>query len=138
QTSINAQYIPNTEKRGPATTRNRGWTSAQASLIAFTDDDCLPDEDWLSSLLNQFHGEDFIAFSGATKVRLPEFHTDFALNLSRLGDASLITANCACTKKALIKVGGFDERFKMAWREDSDLEFKLISNHITIKKVENA
>lgn len=138
QTTINAQYILSTDKKGPAATRNRGWVSAQAPLIAFTDDDCLPDKNWLSALLNQYHGEPLIAFSGKTQVSLPEHPTDFALNLSRLADASFITANCACTKKALIKIGGFDERFKMAWREDSDLEFKLISNHITIKKVVHA
>jgi glycosyltransferase involved in cell wall biosynthesis len=138
ETNLNAQYIPSTDKRGPAATRNRGWISAQAPLIAFTDDDCLPDKNWLATLLNHYHGECFIAFSGKTQVRLSKYPTDFALNLSKLADASFITANCACTKKALIKIGGFDERFKMAWREDSDLEFKLISNHITIKRVVHA
>jgi GT2 family glycosyltransferase len=29
-------------------------------------------------------------------------------------------------RSALIEVGGFDERFKRAWREDSDLQFALL------------
>src|SRR5690606_21950559 len=95
-------------------------------------------KDWLSSLLNQYHEENLIAFTGRTLVPLPENPTDFAMNLSKLGDAEFITANCACTKEALYKVGGFDERFRMAWREDSDLEFKFISNDIPIHKVNDA
>jgi hypothetical protein len=34
----------------------------------------------------------------------------------------------------LIKAGGFDEQFSMAWREDSDLEFKLIDKQHPNKK----
>ena len=33
--------------RGPAAARNAGWRSTQAPLIAFTDDDTVPDADWL-------------------------------------------------------------------------------------------
>ena len=35
-------------------------------------------------------------------------------------------------------VGGFDERFAMAWREDSDLEFKFLTNGIDVFKVTDA
>ena len=138
ETDLNAEYIPSEEKKGPASTRNRGWLCARAPLIAFTDDDCLPDKDWLRSILDRYHKENLIAFTGTTQVPLPKQPTDFAKNLSKLGEADFITANCACTKEALFKVGGFDERFRMAWREDSDLEFKLISLDIPIHKVNNA
>src|SRR5690606_13989020 len=40
-----------------------------------------------------------------------------------------------CTKKALIKTGGFDERFTAAWREDSDLHFKLLDQRIPVRKI---
>jgi GT2 family glycosyltransferase len=71
-------------------------------------------------------------------VPVPARPTDFALNTFHLQTASFITANCACTKQALIKVGGFDERFKAAWREDSDLEFKFMTLHIPIVKIKEA
>jgi len=38
----------------------------------------------------------------------------------------------------LEKVEGFDERFSMAWREDSDLEFKLLDQCIPVVKVDEA
>lgn len=36
------------------------------------------------------------------------------------------------------KVEGFDERFKAAWREDSDLHFKFLEHNIPINKSEKA
>jgi len=35
-------------------------------------------------------------------------------------------------------LGGFDERFKLAWREDSDLHFKLLMNGIPIVHADQA
>ena len=45
-----------------------------------------------------------------------------------------MTANCALTKEAFDEAGGFDEAFTMAWREDSDLHFKLLRTKIPIVK----
>jgi len=33
---------------GPGAARNRGWRAAQSELVAFTDDDCVPDPGWLA------------------------------------------------------------------------------------------
>lgn len=35
--------------RGPGPARNLGWRAARAPIIAFTDDDCLPDPGWLEA-----------------------------------------------------------------------------------------
>jgi glycosyltransferase involved in cell wall biosynthesis len=126
------------EKKGPAAARNLGWLSASGQLIAFTDDDCLPGVNWLSGFLDGYQNQEFIAYSGKTVVPLDPEPTDFALNTARLSEAEFITANCACTKAALLKVGGFDERFSMAWREDSDLEFKLLLAQVPLYRNEKA
>lgn len=127
-------------KSGPAAARNLGWMLANAPLVAFTDDDCIPDYGWLTAMWSayQAHRGTEIAFSGTTVVPVCAHPTDYEKNISRLASAEFITANCACSKKALKHVGGFDERFKMAWREDSDLQFKFIDHHIPILRVENA
>lgn len=135
QHPLNLRYLETAAKNGPAAARNLGWQSASAPLIAFTDDDCLPSAEWLSSLLAQYDGRGYLAMSGFTHVPLPDEPSDFELNTSHLQRASFITANCACTKEALYLVQGFDERFQQAWREDSDLEFKLICKQIPIIKV---
>ncbi len=38
------------ENSGPGAARNRGASIARGTLIAFTDDDCLPEEGWLEAL----------------------------------------------------------------------------------------
>ena len=132
------RYYSLKENKGPAAARNYGWLNAKGSLIAFTDDDCLPDKNWLIDICSVYNNETEIAYTGRVRVPLPDSPTDFELNTARLAEAEFITANCICTKAALLKVGGFDERFRMAWREDSDLEFKLLSENIPIVNLKNA
>jgi glycosyltransferase involved in cell wall biosynthesis len=125
-------------KKGPAAARNYGWLNAKGDIIAFTDDDCLPDTYWLKEIVANCNPEEDVAITGSVRVPISKSPTDYERNTANLQTADFITANCACTKKALIKAGGFDEQFSMAWREDSDLEFKLINNNIPIKRVEGA
>ncbi|RVT97294.1 glycosyltransferase [Mucilaginibacter limnophilus] len=132
------RYLPMAEKKGPAAARNHGWRNARGRIIAFTDDDCLPDMYWLNEIVNHCHPDENVALTGKVIVPLSKRPTDYELNTAHLQTADFITANCACTKQALELSGGFDEQFRMAWREDSDLEFKLISKHIPIKKIESA
>src|SRR4051812_19853042 len=42
------------ENRGPATARNAGWRAATAPIVAFTDDDCVPQAGWLAGLVDGF------------------------------------------------------------------------------------
>jgi glycosyltransferase involved in cell wall biosynthesis len=125
-------------KKGPAAARNLGWKTARASIIAFTDDDCLPDSNWLKAALGEFRTLSDMVFSGRVIVPLPEYPTDHELNTANLQTAEFITANCFCTKAALEKAGGFDERYGLAWREDSDLQFRFIELGIPIRKMETA
>ncbi|MFD0794068.1 glycosyltransferase [Mucilaginibacter litoreus] len=132
------RYLPLPQKKGPAAARNYGWLNARGSIIAFTDDDCLPDAHWLHEMVANCNPEEDVALTGKVIVPVGKRPTDYEQNTAHLQTADFITANCACTKKALMKAGGFDEQFSMAWREDSDLEFKFINNKIPIKKVESA
>jgi glycosyltransferase involved in cell wall biosynthesis len=138
---VQIRYFNLLVKMGPAAARNMGWKQAHAALIAFTDDDCIPDEGWLQAIYDLHVANGYpsaIAYAGKTIVPLPKTPTDYEKNISHLSEAEFITANCAVTKDALIKVGGFDERFTMAWREDSDLQFKLMREHITLIRNEGA
>ncbi|MBT1703815.1 glycosyltransferase family 2 protein [Chryseosolibacter indicus] len=140
KTNLNVYYYALPQKKGPAAARNMGWRKAAGELIAFTDDDCMPGSKWLSVLYQTFvqKGLEEIAFSGRTIVPIPKVPTDYEKNISNLERAEFITANCACSKKALLKVGGLDEQFTMAWREDSDLHFKLILHGVPVITLKNA
>lgn len=127
-------------KKGPAAARNYGWKKSSGELIVFTDDDCIPDPFWLEeyATLYQAMNERFIAFTGKVVVPVAEKPTDYEKNVAHLATAEFITANCACSRAALELTGGFDEDFPIAWREDSDLEFKLLEKDIPIVHVPEA
>ncbi len=136
---LNLHFCMLPVKSGPAAARNAGWQFAQAQLIAFTDDDCIPDPEWLESYLKaaQCSVGDF-TFTGSVQVPISHPPTDYEKNISGLATADFITANCCCPKYILAKVGGFDPRFEAAWREDSDLHFKLLKYGAKIHKVTSA
>lgn len=129
-------FLP--KRKGPAAVRNRGWHIARGELIAFTDDDCIPNIFWISALWDSYHRQGMVALRGRVIVPKPTHPTDYEQNVSHLETASFVTANCSCTRQALKKVHGFDERFSVAWREDSDLEFKLLRHHIPVRYVKEA
>jgi glycosyltransferase involved in cell wall biosynthesis len=134
----NFRYLFLPHKKGPAAARNLGWQKAQSRLIAFTDDDTIPHFNWLSSFLANSHETLAEAFTGKVKVPRPDEPTDYEMNIAHLEHADFVTANCACTRTALEITGGFDERFSMAWREDSDLEFKLLQQGVPIYHIPEA
>jgi len=134
------------EKKGPAAARNLGWRMAAGRLVLFTDDDCLPGKYWIRAywlayqICLQFNVDNWtfgpaLAFHGPISVPRPERPTDFERNTAGLETAEFVTANCACSRSALELVDGFDESFTMAWREDSELEFKFIKDAIPILHV---
>ena len=128
------------EKKGPAAARNKGAYLAKEELILFTDDDCLPHKNWIENFWNayQTNKQELIAFTGRTIVPHANTPTDYEKNITHLETAEFITANCACTKKTFNAVNGFDEDFPIAWREDSEFQFRLINHNIPIIKVEDA
>jgi glycosyltransferase involved in cell wall biosynthesis len=132
------RYFVLPDKKGPAAARNYGWLHARGELIAFTDDDCVPDKNWLKAFYAKYTQGKEVAFTGKTIVPVAKRPTDYELNIAGLQNADFITANCCVNKKVLERTGGFDEQFTMAWREDSDLEFKLLNENIKIEKIEAA
>jgi len=119
--------------QGPAAARNAGWQVARAPVVAFTDDDTVPDPDWLGAAERVLE-PDVVAVSGRVIVPAPNppvngvaaAPTDHELMTRGLESAEFVTANAFVRRSALIEIGGFDERFKRAWREDSDLQFSLL------------
>lgn len=130
-------YVAVTPRGGPARARNEGWRRARGAIIAFTDDDCIPERSWLREGIAAMNsGAD--ALSGRVVMPLPDRPTDYERDAAGLATAEFVTANCFCRRAALQAVGGFDERFTMAWREDSDLQFSLLTRGFRIHKAPTA
>ena len=114
---------------GPAAARNVGWRASDAPWIVFVDDDVVPTESWLDDLASDVSSAalDVVAVQGRVSVPLaPDRRpTDWERNVTGLETAKWITADMAVRRSALEKVGGFDERFPRAYREDADLALRL-------------
>lgn len=121
------RYIPVTgERHSPAIARNLGWRAAQGTYVAFTDDDCIPNSDWLRRGVETLDlGYDGV--TGQVDMPLSDHPTDYEINARGLMTSEFVTANCFYRKAILEAAGGFEERFEIAWREDTDLFFTAVA-----------
>jgi glycosyltransferase involved in cell wall biosynthesis len=120
------RYLRPERGRGPAVARNTGWRAARGGLIAFTDDDTVPNPHWLAEGERAMQAHpDWVALCGKVVVPVAPPATDHARMTQGLARAEFVTANAFVWRHALEAVSGFDERFTRAWREDSDLQFRL-------------
>src|SRR5690606_27836584 len=89
---------------GPAAARNAGWRAASAGMVAFTDDDAVPDRGWLVATLAAMT-PDVDAAWGPVVVPLPKAPTDYEVDAARLALSQFVTANCFCRKRLLERLG---------------------------------
>jgi histidinol-phosphate phosphatase family protein len=125
--------------RGPAAARNTGWrASGPSRWVAFLDDDVRVGPDWGERLIEDLAGLPATvgASQGRVRVPLPTHRrpTDWERNVAGLQDARWITADLCVRRAALVGVGGFDERFPRAYREDADLALRLMDAGWTLAR----
>jgi histidinol-phosphate phosphatase family protein len=118
--------------RGPAAARNVGWRASKSRWVSFLDDDVLPQPGWLAWLAHDLNAAEAARAVGSQAVlEVPgaagRRATDDERRTHRLATARWITADLVYRRDALIAVGGFDERFPRAYREDSDLALRMVS-----------
>jgi histidinol-phosphate phosphatase family protein len=114
---------------GPAAARNLGWRRSRAEWVAFLDDDVVPGPSWVADLLRDLAGvpAEVAASQGRIVVPMPAGRrpTDWERNVRGLETARWATADMAYRRAVLAEVGGFDERFPRAYREDADLALRV-------------
>jgi histidinol-phosphate phosphatase family protein len=116
-------------RRGPAAARNAGWRAARTEWVVFVDDDVRPADGWLDALRADLAraGEDIGGVQGRIVVPVPARPTDWERNVAGLAHARWATADMAYRRAVLEEVGGFDERFPRAYREDADLGLRVLA-----------
>jgi GT2 family glycosyltransferase len=113
----------------PGRQRNVGWRAARAPLIAFTDDDCRPDPDWLARLLEAARRNPEAILQG--RVRPDPFETDVlaapharTIEVDPPGPFAQ-TCNVLYPRELLESVAGFKESLRSG--EDTDLAERAIA-----------
>ncbi|MGE5178993.1 MAG: glycosyltransferase family 2 protein [Bacteroidota bacterium] len=122
---LGARFVMVQPRRGPGAARNAAAREARGEWLAFTEDDCVPDPDWLAAAARRIDSEEaFDVLEGST--RLPG-----GSPVRRRGAGPTWLPTNLFIRRALFeRVGGyaeefFDPRSGVYFREDSDLGFTL-------------
>jgi len=103
---------------GSYAARNRGWRAASGELIAFTDDDCLPEPNWLAALIDSVSSTEFVAAQGVTLAR-PGRITPFTHQIEqRRPGPPYRTCNMVYRRSVLERLNGFEP---IRWYADNIL-----------------
>lgn len=117
--------------KGPASARNRGVAEASGEFIAFTDDDCQVDKDWLSSFVSRLQDEPHILLGGQTVNQLTDNTysqvcqtlIDYLYEFHEQTNSEMrffTTNNMAVSRQSFLNAEGFDEGFSIAGGEDRE------------------
>ncbi|MDQ6779233.1 MAG: glycosyltransferase [Actinomycetota bacterium] len=129
---LTVRTVRHERPRGPGAGRNSGWRAARAPVVAFTDDDCVADREWLTSALAICAGVPGAIVQGRTEPDPTELIHDGVLSrtirVDRLGP-HYETCNIFYPRDLLESLGGFDEGFGLApGGEDTDLAWRAIES----------
>jgi len=130
------------DNKGPAAARNQGIREAKAEIILFTDDDIVPERNLVSQHVkwHQERPEDSVVVLGfVTWPREPQptpfmkwygqhgqlFSYGHFRHAARLGYQYFYTCNISMKVAFLRNCGQFDEDFKRAAYEDTELGYRL-------------
>jgi histidinol-phosphate phosphatase family protein len=123
---------------GPAAARNTGWRATRAPWVAFLDDDVMLPPGWAEALERDLAALPAGVAGSQGRLRVPlapgRRPTDWERNVEALERAVWATADLACRRTALERVGGFDERFRRAYREDADFGLRLLDEGLRIER----
>jgi GT2 family glycosyltransferase len=118
-----ARYVPAPDST-LAWARQAGVSAAGGDIVAFTDDDCLPDPQWLTQIVTAFRADASLAGVQGRTVGEAGPVGSHVIDVTRL-DPLYQTCNIAYRRAALQRAGGFDLRFT-AYFEDTALGARVL------------
>jgi O-antigen biosynthesis protein len=123
-----------TENRGLSSARNTGMRAAKGEIVAYIDDDAIPDPHWLTYLAASYLRTNHMGIGGPNLPPRGDSPTaDCVANSPGNATHVLLTddvaehipgCNMSFRKEALEAIGGFDERFRIAG-DDVDLCWRI-------------
>jgi glycosyltransferase involved in cell wall biosynthesis len=129
-----------TENRGLSSARTTGLHVATGEIVAYLDDDCRPDPDWLNYMVGTFMTTQHVGVGGpnispagggvaACVANAPGGPIHVLVSDSEA--EHIPGCNMAFRKDALVEIGGFDPQFRIAG-DDVDVCWRLQSRGHTL------
>jgi len=113
--------------KGAVRARNTGAMLAQGEILAFVDDDCLPQSDWLVNARDYFARTQVVGLEG--KIYSDHFDDPAYRPVSNVGSEGIgfMTANLMVRSSVFQYLGGFDLQFdRPHFREDTDFGWRML------------
>jgi len=119
-------------QRGAAAARNLGAKQAQGEILLFTDADCVPESNWIESMIAPFADQEVVGVCGVVRTRqtglVPRFiqlEYDYRYrNIARHSQIDFVnTGTAGYRRQVFMDSGGFLEDLLGA--EDAELSFRL-------------
>lgn len=144
------EYFSNTtyirqKNSGPALARNRGAAMAKGKYLAFLDDDCEPQPDWLEVLYK--YAETNYLIGGQTKNKLvknnyseaSQLIVSFLIDYFKNTPWWFFTSNNFMMERELfLKIGGFSKNFHTSAGEDREFCMRWLHKGYQMKYIPSA
>lgn len=132
---------------GPAAARNRGANEAKGNILLFTDDDCIPAPEWLSSMIAPFEDTEVIGVKGvyrtaqrtlAARFVQIEYEDRYRI-MARLSSIDFIdTYSAGFRRDRFLEMKGYDISFPVPCAEDIELSYRMSARGWRMKFVPGA
>lgn len=136
--SFDTLWIPS-EQTGRAAGVNRGIERATTRFVAVTDDDCVPQDDWVERMMGSLHEHPTVILTGRVEAGEGEgvvsVVTDRQRRVQRhpaLKFDRLSGGNMAASRAVLDRLGGLDEDQCLRTAEDGELAYRALRAGVPI------
>ena len=127
-----ARLITHRNNRGVAAARNTAIRNVRTDFVASLDSDCLPEKDWLKTLMERFTSPSIAGAGGTLLDRFSSRTCDLwrSVHMKKYWEdhdvlpAFLFGSNTVFRRETLVSVGLYEEDFKTNY-EDVDLSCRL-------------